>query len=161
MGGFYDVTLAVGAEQRKRCPPGRVGWPAPIITMKTGYGDFMFPSFRADRADLYRNTATEADLTGIMENYAHAKLNPLRKTATSHIRLRTRVWQNPRCSAAKVSDFSQITDGAASVVLVSGKYLIRSVAIGADRRLFLHGHATSCLPLDKKDAPTFDRAQSS
>src|SRR4029077_6612589 len=55
----------------------------------------------------------------------------------------------------KVSDCSQITDGAASVVLVSGKYLEK---IGRDRnkaaRLLGYGHTTDYLPLDKKNAPT-------
>jgi acetyl-CoA acetyltransferase len=60
----------------------------------------------------------------------------------------------------KVSDCSQITDGAASVVLVSGKYLDK---IGRDRskttRLLGYGHTTDYLPLDKKDAPTFSIAR--
>jgi acetyl-CoA acetyltransferase len=60
----------------------------------------------------------------------------------------------------KVSDCSQITDGAASVVLVSGKYLDR---IGRDKsktaRLLGFGHTTDYLPLDKKDVPTFSIAR--
>src|SRR5260370_21742605 len=56
----------------------------------------------------------------------------------------------------KVSDCSQITDGAASVLLVSGKYLDK---IGRDRskiaRLLGYGHTTDYLPLDTKHAPTF------
>jgi acetyl-CoA acetyltransferase len=60
----------------------------------------------------------------------------------------------------KVSDCSQITDGAASVVLVSGKYLEK---IGRDKnkiaRLLGYGHTTDYLPLDKKDAPTFSTAR--
>src|SRR5438477_6722 len=60
----------------------------------------------------------------------------------------------------KVSDCSQITDGSASVVLVSGKYLDK---IGRDKnktpRLLGFGHATDYLPLDKKDAPTFSIAR--
>ena len=60
----------------------------------------------------------------------------------------------------KVSDCSQITDGAASVVLVSGKYLER---ISRDKsktaRLLGFGHTTDYLPLDKKDAPTFSTAR--
>ncbi len=60
----------------------------------------------------------------------------------------------------KVSDCSQITDGAASVVLVSGKYLDK---FGRDKnktpRLFGFGHSTDYLALDKKDAPTFSIAR--
>src|SRR5205809_489862 len=51
-------------------------------------------------------------------------------------------------------------DGAASVVLVSGKYLEK---IGRDNnktaRLLGYGHTTDYLPLDKKDAPTFSTAR--
>jgi acetyl-CoA acetyltransferase len=60
----------------------------------------------------------------------------------------------------KVSDCSQITDGAASVVLVSGKYLDR---LGRDKatspRLLGFGHTTDYLALEKKDAPTFSTAR--
>src|SRR5205814_3130055 len=60
----------------------------------------------------------------------------------------------------KVSDCSQITDGAASLVLVSGKYLDR---IGRDKstlpRLLGFGHTTDYLALEKKDAPTFSTAR--
>ncbi|HET9801523.1 MAG TPA: hypothetical protein VFP82_07535, partial [Chthoniobacterales bacterium] len=60
----------------------------------------------------------------------------------------------------KVSDCSQITDGSAGLVLVSGKYLDK---IGRDKnktpRLLGFGHATDYLPLDKKDAPTFSIAR--
>src|SRR5438128_1669622 len=59
----------------------------------------------------------------------------------------------------KVSDCSQITDGAASVVLVSGKYLEKLGRDGAKTaRLLGFGHTTDYLPLDKKDAPTFSTA---
>jgi acetyl-CoA C-acetyltransferase len=60
----------------------------------------------------------------------------------------------------KVSDCSQITDGSASIVLVSGKYLEK---IGRDKktmpRLLGFGHTTDYLPLDKKDAPTISIAR--
>ena len=60
----------------------------------------------------------------------------------------------------KVSDCSQITDGSAALVLVSGKYLGK---IGRDKktapRLLGFGHTTDYLPLDKKDAPTFSIAR--
>ncbi len=60
----------------------------------------------------------------------------------------------------KVSDCSQITDGSAALVLVSGKYLDK---IGRDKktapRLLGFGHTTDYLPLDKKDAPTFSIAR--
>ena len=60
----------------------------------------------------------------------------------------------------KVSDCSQITDGSASLVLVSEKFLEK---LGRDKsktpRLLGFGHTTDYLPLDKKDAPTFSIAR--
>jgi acetyl-CoA acetyltransferase len=60
----------------------------------------------------------------------------------------------------KVSDCSQITDGAASLILVSEKYLEK---IGRDKnktaRLLGYGHSTDYLPLDQKDAPIFSIAR--
>src|SRR2546429_3518556 len=60
----------------------------------------------------------------------------------------------------KVSDCSQITDGGAALVLVSGKYLDKH---GIDKsklvRLLGYGLATDYLALEKKDAPTFSTAR--
>jgi acetyl-CoA acetyltransferase len=60
----------------------------------------------------------------------------------------------------RVSDCSQITDGAASLVLCSEKYLSQ---IGRDKsksaRLLGFGHTTDYLALAKKDAPTFSTAR--
>src|SRR5258708_5304146 len=69
--------------------------------------------------------------------------------------------KNPSVAPSmKVSYCSKITDGAASVVLVSGKYLDK---IGREKnktpRLRGFGHTTDYLPLDKKDAPTFSTAR--
>ena len=60
----------------------------------------------------------------------------------------------------RVSDRSQITDGAAAIVLVSGKYLEKH---GLDKskypQLLGFGHTTDYLALEKKDAPTFSTAR--
>jgi acetyl-CoA acetyltransferase len=59
----------------------------------------------------------------------------------------------------KVSDCSQITDGGAAVVLVSGKYMDR---MGLDRSKYPtmlgFGSTTDYLALEKKDAPIFTTA---
>jgi acetyl-CoA acetyltransferase len=59
-----------------------------------------------------------------------------------------------------VTDCSQITDGGAAILLVSGKYLDR---IGRDKsklpRLLGFGSTTDYLALEKKDAPTFSTAR--
>ena len=69
--------------------------------------------------------------------------------------------KNPSvASPLKITDCSQITDGSAGLVLVSGKYLDR---IGRDKsklpRLLGFGSTTDYLALEKKDAPTFSTAR--
>ena len=63
-------------------------------------------------------------------------------------------------SPLRVSDCSQITDGAAALVLCSEKYLQK---IGRDKskhaRMLGFGHSTDYLALAKKDAPTFSIAR--
>src|SRR5438132_7094226 len=131
------------------------------------YGDFMFPKLFGRIAQIYieKYGATEADLALVAwKNYAHAKLNPLAQMRDADLTLdhASQVSdKNPHVAPPlKVSDCSQITDGAASVVLVSGKYLDK---IGRDKskivRLLGFGHTTDYLPLDKKDAPTLSTAR--
>jgi len=109
--------------------------------------------------------ASEGDLAQVAwKNYAHAKLNPLAQMRDADLTLDCASQvsdKNPSVAPPlKVSDCSQITDGAASVVLVSGRYLEK---IGRDKnktaRLLGYGHTTDYLPLDKKDAPTFSTAR--
>src|SRR6266498_1556047 len=134
---------------------------------KPEYGDFMFPKLFGRIAQIYieKYGATEADLALVAwKNYAHAKLNPLAQMRDADLTLDCASQvsdKNPSVAPPlKVSDCSQITDGAASVVLVSGKYLDK---IGRDRsktaRLLGYGHTTDYLPLDKKDAPIFSTAR--
>ncbi len=171
MGGFYDVVLVVGAEQQKTMSSldgsDVLGAAADYHNEKPEYGDFMFPKLFGRIAQIYieKYGATEADLARVAwKNYAHAKLNPLAQMRDADLTLDCASQvsdKNPSVAPPlKVSDCSQITDGAASVVLVSGKYLEK---IGRDRdktaRLFGYGHTTDYLPLDKKDAPTFSTAR--
>jgi acetyl-CoA C-acetyltransferase len=134
---------------------------------KPEYGDFMFPKLFGRIAQIYidKYGATEEDLAQVAwKNYAHAKLNPLAQMRDADLTLDCASQvsdKNPSVAPPlKVSDCSQITDGAASVVLVSGKYLEK---IGRDKnktaRLLGFGHTTDYLPLDKKDAPTFSTAR--
>src|SRR6266576_2277330 len=154
MGGFYDVADVVGAA-------------ADYHNEKPEYGDFMFPKLFGRIAQIYidKYGATENDLAHVAwKNYAHAKLNPLAQMRDADLTLDSASQvsdKNPHVAPPlKVSDCSQITDGAASVVLVSGRYLDK---IGRDKnkavRLFGYGHTTDYLPLDKKDAPTFSIAR--
>src|SRR5438477_236347 len=109
--------------------------------------------------------AKEPDVATVAwKNYAHAKLNPRAQMLDAELTLDCASQvsdKNPSVAPPlKVSDCSQITDGSASVVLVSGKYLDK---IGRDKnktpRLLGFGHTTDYLPLDKKDAPTFSIAR--
>src|SRR5712691_6459704 len=171
MGGFYDVVLVVGAEQQKTMSSldgsDVLGAAADYHIEKPEYGDFMFPKLFGKIAQIYidKYGASEQDLAWVAyKNYAHARLNPLAQMRDADLTYDCASQvsdKNPSVAPPlKVSDCSQITDGAASVVLVSGKYLDK---IGRDRnktaRLLGYGHTTDYLPLDKKDAPTFSIAR--
>src|SRR6195256_6341757 len=171
MGGFHEAVLVVGAEQQKTMSSldgsDVLGAAADYHNEKPEYGDFMFPKLFGRIAQIYieKYGASEADLAVVAwKNYAHAKLNPLAQMRDADLTLDCASQvsdKNPSVAPPlKVSDCSQITDGAASVVLVSGKYLEK---IGRDKkktpRLHGFGHTTDYLPLDKKDAPTFSIAR--
>ena len=158
MGGFYDVVLVVGAEQQKTMSSldgsDVLGAAADYHNEKPEYGDFMFPKLFGRIAQIYidKYGASEADLALVAwKNYAQAKLNPFAQMRDADLTL--------DC-ASQVSDCSQITDGAASLVLVSEKYLKK---IGREKsrtaRLLGFGHTTDYLALNKKDAPTFSTAR--
>jgi acetyl-CoA acetyltransferase len=171
MGGFYDAVLVVGAEQQKTMSSldgsDVLGAAADYHNEKPEYGDFMFPKLFGKIAQIYMDKygAKESDLAAVAwKNYAHAKLNPLAQMRDADLTFDCASQvsdKNPSVAPPlKVSDCSQITDGAASVVLVSGKYLEK---LGRDKgkvaRLLGFGHTTDYLPLDKKDAPTFSTAR--
>jgi acetyl-CoA acetyltransferase len=171
MGGFYDVVLVVGVEQQKTMSSldgsDVLGAAADYQIERPEYGDFMFPKLFGRIAQIYidKYGASEADLAQVAwKNYAHAKLNPLAQMRDADVTVdyASQVSEkNPSVAPPlKVTDCSQITDGAASVVLVSGKFLER---VGRDpkktARLLGFGHTTDYLALDKKDAPTFSIAR--
>src|SRR6266446_6712449 len=170
-GGFHDAVLVVGAEQQKtmssRDGSDVLGAAADFDVEKPEYGDFMFPKLFGRIAQIYidKYGASPDDLAAVaFKNYAHAALNPLAQMREANLTYdcASQVSEkNPSVAPPlRVSDCSQITDGAASLVLVSGKYLER---IGGDKnktpRLLGYGHTTDYLPLDKKDAPTFSIAR--
>jgi acetyl-CoA C-acetyltransferase len=171
MGGFYDVVLVVGAEQQKTMSSldgsDVLGAAADYHIEKPEYGDFMFPKLFGKIAQIYidKYRASEGDLAQVAwKNYAHAKLNPLAQMRDADVTVdyASQVSEkNPSVAPPlKVTDCSQITDGAASLVLVSGKFLERA---GRDpkktARLLGFGHTTDYLALEKKDAPTFSTAR--
>ena len=171
MGGFHDAVLVVGAEQQKtmssRDGSDVLGAAADFDVERPEYGDFMFPKLFGRIAQIYidKYGASPDDLASVAyKNYAHAALNPLAQMRDANLTYdcASQVSEkNPSVAPPlRVSDCSQITDGAAGLVLVSGKYLDR---IGRDKsklpRLLGFGHTTDYLALEKKDAPTFSTAR--
>jgi len=170
-GGFYDVVLVVGAEQQKTMSSldgsDVLGAAADYHVEKPEYGDFMFPKLFGKIAQIYidKYGVSEKALAQVAyKNYAHARLNPLAQMREADLTYdcASQVSEkNPSVAPPlKVTDCSQITDGAAALVLCSEKYLSK---IGRDKskspRLLGFGHTTDYLQLEKKDAPTFSTAR--
>src|SRR5262249_10727788 len=170
-GGFHDAVLVVGAEQQKTMSSldgsDVLGAAADYHLEKPEYGDFMFPKLFAKIAQIYieKYGASPDDLAAVAyKNYAHAKLNPLAQMREADLTYSCASQvsdKNPSVAPPlRVSDCSQITDGSAALVLVSGKFLDR---LGRDRskhpRLLGYGHTTDYLALEKKDAPNFSTSR--
>ena len=67
---------------------------------------------------------------------------------------------NPRFAPPlKTTDCSQITDGAAALVLCSERFVKKLAAGRRAIRLLGYGHTTDYLPLAKKDVPEFSIAR--
>ena len=171
MGGFHDAVLVVGAEQQKTMSSldgsDVLGAAADYHIEKPEYGDFMFPKLFGRIAQIYieKYGATPDDLASVAyKNYAHARLNPMAQMREANLTYSDASQvsdKNPSVAPPlRVSDCSQITDGGAGLVLVSGKYLDR---IGRDKsklpRLLGFASTTDYLALEKKDAPTFSTAR--
>ena len=170
MGGLHDVVLVVGAEQQKTMSSldgsDVLGAAADYHIEKPEYGDFMFPKLFGRIAQIYieKYGASEKELSWVAyKNYAHARLNPLAQMREADLTYDCASQvsdKNPSVAPPlKVSDCSQITDGSAALVLVSGKWLDRH---GIDKsklpRMLGFGSSTDYLALEKKDAPTFTTA---
>ncbi len=171
MGGFHDAVLVVGAEQQKTMSSKDgsdvLGAAADYEIERPEYGDFMFPKLFGKIAQIYieKYGASEKELSWVAyKNYAHARLNPLAQMRDADLTYDAASQvsdKNPSVAPPlKVSDCSQITDGSAAVVLVSGKYLDRK---GIDKsklpRMLGFGSTTDYLALEKKDAPIFSTAR--
>ena len=166
MGGLADVVLVVGAEQQKTMSPAEVG----DVLASAGdygherptYGDYTFPSIFGKIAEVYddKHGLTAEQIGGVaFKNRLHAKLNPfaqMRNKSLERAAACAVAADNPMIAAPllKASDCSQITDGAAAVVLASEPFVRRMSRRTAPKLLGL-GHTTDYLALDRKDAPTF------
>jgi acetyl-CoA C-acetyltransferase len=165
MGGLHDVVLVVGVEQQKTMSPAEgsdvLGAAGDYLAEKAHYGEFMFPKLFARIAQVYadRHGLTERQLALVaVKNFAHARHNPraqMRDRALTVEQAATESQDNPRIAPPlKITDCSQITDGAAAIVL-SSRPSERSM------RLLGFGHTTDHLPLDRKDVPDFSVARKS
>lgn len=179
--GLYDCVLAVGAEQQKTMAPADgsdvLAAAGDYAREKPVYGDFMFPKLFGRIAEIYLQrypAATEADLARIaVKNYAHARLNPLAQMRDARLDFdaaRTESQTNWRIgeSPLKLADCSQITDGAAAVILASERFLDRLSHrtageglpdCGGRVSLLGWGHSTDRLALEEKDVPAFPHAR--
>jgi acetyl-CoA acetyltransferase len=171
-GGIHDVVLVVGAEQQKTMPPAEgadvLGAAGDYAVEKAAYGDYMFPRLFARIAQLYaaRHGLNDRQLSSVaFKNYAHARKNPcaqMRYASMSIQQACAESENNPRIAPPlKISDCSQITDGAAAVVLCSERFARRLGQKGGRPpvRLLGYGHTTDYLPLDRKDVPDFPIAR--
>src|SRR5437763_7600633 len=124
----------------------------------------MFPKLFGRVAGIYqeRYGLTERQLNAIaMKNRAHARLNPLAQT-----RGNTLTWELCMASAdntalappLKLTDCSQITDGAAAIVFCSERFA-RRLESRPKMRLLGFGHTTDHLALDRKAVPEFPMAR--
>jgi acetyl-CoA acetyltransferase len=169
MGGLYDCVLVVGAEQQKTMSPAEgadvLGAAGDFKNERTAYGEYMFPKLFGRIAQLYdeKYGLTDKQLACVAsKNFAHARLNPLAQTRDNSVTCEAAMTEsdkNPRIAPPlKITDCSQITDGAAAVVLCSESFL-KSLGKKPASRLLGVGQSTDYLPLDRKDAPTFSTAR--
>jgi acetyl-CoA C-acetyltransferase len=97
-----------------------------------------------------------------VKNRAHARLNPFARMRddelTFDLACTTSDIDLPIATPLKVSDCSQITDGAAAVVLCS-KHFIEKVQPRGSVRLIGFAHTTDYLSLKEKDASDFPIAR--
>jgi acetyl-CoA C-acetyltransferase len=160
------VVLVIGAEQQKTMSPADgadvLGAAADYRAEKAVFGEFMFPKLFARIAELYmqRYGLTEQDLARVaLKNHAHARLNSLAQMRDSTLSFEQACCAsdaNPRIAPPlKVTDCSQITDGAAAAVLSS----MSSKPARSSVRLLGWGHTTDHLPLDRKRVPEFPLAR--
>lgn len=172
MGGLQDVVIVVGAEQQKTMSPAQgsdvLGAAGDFDAEKAQFGDFVFPRLFGRIAEIYgqRYGLDEKDLARVaVKNRAHARLNPLAQTRGNILTLEQASEEssaNPRIAPPlKVTDCSQITDGAAALVLCSDRF-IRKLSATHSRpivKLLGFGHTTDHLSLRQKDAPDFSTAR--
>lgn len=165
--GRYDLSMVVGVEQMKTVDPARGGdflGTAAWYELEAQGIEFPFPKLFGRLGDEYdkRFGLKDEHLAKISAvNYANAKLNPLAQTRTwymteDHARSSDKFNSNIG-GRIKVSDCSQVTDGAVSLFLASEKYATtyakqRGIQLSSIPKLLGWGHHTASIAFDTKVA---------
>jgi acetyl-CoA C-acetyltransferase len=165
IGGMHEVVLVVGVEQQKTMSPADgadvLGAAADFAAEKAEFGQFMFPKLFGKIAREYarRYPLSERDLATVaVKNYAHAQLNPQAQMREMELTLDAALGEsaaNPMIAPPlKITDCSQITDGAAAIVLCSERFAEK---LARPHRIALRGFGwtTDHLPFSAKDVLTF------
>jgi len=169
--GRYDLTAVVGVEQMKTVDAsvggdylGTAAW----YELEAAGVQFPFPKLFGKLGDEYdkRYGLKDEHLAAISAiNYANAKLNPNAQTRTwymNHGHAMCRTDDNPAVGGRiRISDCSQVTDGAAVTFLASKSYAQkyakqRGVALQSIPRILGWGHHTARLLFADKVAESRD-----
>ncbi len=163
--GRYHVSLVIGIEQMKTVDPTAGGdflGTAACYEQEAKGIEFPFPKLFSRLGDEYdkRFGLREEHLVRIAEiNYRNAQRNPLAQTrswfAPDRPDLASGKYSKPAAGRLKVRDCSQITDGAAAIVLASEAFARTYAArqgIQVERlpRLLGWGHRTAPMKFDTK-----------
>lgn len=170
--GRYGLSCVVGVEQMKTVAPKQGGiflGTAAWYSREAEGVDFPFPKLFGKLGDEYdkRYGLKSEHLAGISTiNYANAKLNPNAQTRTWYMN-ETQANATDDTNAIiggriRISDCSQVTDGAAVVFLASEAYATQyAKRQGIDIAKIPHikgwGHHTSSLRFDDKVAESKDQ----
>ncbi|MFI6172067.1 acetyl-CoA acetyltransferase [Nocardia sp. NPDC051052] len=160
--GRYDCALVIGAELEKTVPGdeaagylGAAAW----VGHEARDTKFVWPTMFAELADEYdrRYGLDDTHLRAISElNIANARANPLAQTRDwtfTPDSFGTDDTANPPVAGRlRRQDCSQMTDGAAAVIVVSDRFLARRTDLRPGERAEVSGwgHRTAGLPLASK-----------
>ena len=169
--GRYGLAMVVGVEQMKTVDPGRGGdflGTAAWYEREAAGVAFPFPKLFGRLGDEYekRYGLKDEHLARISAiNYANAKKNPWAQTRSWYMSeehaLRTDKYNTLIGGRLKVTDCSQVTDGAATVFLASKEYAAKYAkrhGLDLDKlpRILGWGHHTAPLEFDTKIAESKD-----
>lgn len=165
--GRYDVAAVVGVEQMKSVDSktggdflGTAAW----YELEAKGVDFPFPKLFGKLGDEYdkRYGLKDEHLAAISAiNYANAKLNPNAQTRSWFMNYEHAMSRDEYNGAVggrvRISDCSQVTDGAAAVILASEKFAAeyakkRGIALESIPRIKGWGHNTARLRFEDKVA---------